>query len=1137
MIRFLKILGWTLFAIALFVIGSAVAATRLLTPEKLTPLAEALANKHLNADISLGRAELDLRASSPFVTLQIDSITIISRDMRSLPPSARDTLPAWADTLASVGSIKAGLNLPRLATGVILLSDLEIHRPAANVLIVNDSLNNFSITVPDTEKQEESLPTSELPDLRIRGFKITDAGAMRFRSIPADMELTVRLTAASLQSLSDPDDAPPAYNINLYADFDTPALKAFNTESVNIGFDGDIDWKTSDPLRIGLTDFTVKADSVTAHFNTSVDCRDSIVVETFDGRLAPLPLAYVISRVPASAALPKGISTDAAVGFEARLTRPYTVGGTQTIPYADISVEIPQCKLKWQQLDIRQFMLSVQASLRGDDLNRATIDISRCVMAGPATEIELSGRLTNLIADPMFDGRIDGHTALHRLPAILTDKALNGGSVSGRIDLRTDIKARPSMLTRNEFHRLKIDGSVHLSDFTYVSADTLTSVGIRNLWARLGTNSSVSGKASDGTDRRIDSLLTASIETDTLTARAPGISSTLSGFKIGIGAENKALSADTTSIIPLGGMVQCRLASVTMPADSVRIRVIDVSGSIGLRRYHDDAHRPQLNLNTSIGRIAALTPDAKFMANDNRLSARVHLADDSPSVRERKMIRALADSIAALHPSLPSDSIVALAMARREQIRAARRHRLPASSDSQAQAEVIDWGMGKDARRLLLDWVFSGELKSAKARLYTPAFPLRNSMEHLDLRFNNDSIILSEMAYKAGRSDFSVSGTVSNIKRALTSRRAQPLRMALDLNSDTLDVNQIAAAFFNGAAARERIFDADIDSDSMEMSAAEPSDTAGPLLVPVNVDATFRMRARNIIYSDFMLHDLKGIALMRDGALNLRSLKASSQIGGIDFSALYAAPKADDMKFAFGLDLERFRVGDFLNLMPAIDSIMPMIGDFDGVVNATIAATADITPRMDLDLASLDAAVKIEGDSLVVLDPETFKTMSKWLMFKNKNQNLIRHMAVELTVHDNELTLYPFMFEIDRYRLGVQGHNDLAMNFDYHVAVLKSPLPFKFGINIKGNADDYKIRVGKARFNEKQAAEQRSIADTTRINLINQVENIFRRGIRGNGRPKINISDRPAISASPDAAADTISAADSLMLRQQGIDL
>ena len=34
----------------------------------------------------------------------------------------------------------------------------------------------------------------------------------------------------------------------------------------------------------------------------------------------------------------------------------------------------------------------------------------------------------------------------------------------------------------------------------------------------------------------------------------------------------------------------------------------------------------------------------------------------------------------------------------------------------------------------------------------------------------------------------------------------------------------------------------------------------------------------------------------------------------------------------------------------------------------------------------------------------------------------------------------------------------LALNFDYHSAFLKSPLPFKFGINIKGNPDKYKVR-------------------------------------------------------------------------------
>jgi len=1133
--RFFKIFGWTLFAVALFVIGTLVAATRLLTPEKLTLLAESVANKHLNADVSLGRVELDLRKSYPFITLQVDSLTIISRDIKALPPAVRDTLPAWADTLASVGRIKAGLNLPRMATGVILLSDLEIHRPAANIIIVNDTLNNFAITLPGGDEPADSASAAELPDLRIHGFRITDAGTMRFLDLPGNMNVSARLTAASLQSLSDPDDAPPAYNINLYADFDTPLLRIFNVGAVNIGFDGDIDWKTKNPLHIGLTDFTIAVDSVRGHFNTAIDFSDSIIIESFDGRLEPLPLAYALARVPKGAGLPKGIFTDATVALKANLTRPYTVGGEQTMPFADIEVDIPDCKLKWQQLDIRQFMLSLQASVRGDDLNRATIDIGRCVMAGPATQIEISGRLANLTTDPIFDGRIDGHMALQRLPHALTDKLLNGARISGRIDLRTDIKARPSMLKRNEFHRLKIDGSVHLSDFSYLSADTLTSVGIGNLLARLGTNSSVRGKTADGSDRRIDSLLTASIETDSLIARTPGINTKIKGFKIGVGAVNKARSSDTTTVIPLGGVMQCKLINVIMPADSVRLRVSDVNGGVGLRRYNDDAHRPQISLNTSIGRIAALTPAARFMARDNMLTAQIHLLDDSPAIRERKRIKAIADSIEKLYPYLPSDSIVSLAVAHRQRLRANRR-RTSAAADSIAESEAIDWGMGKDARRLLLNWNFSGNLKSAQARLFTPTFPLRNSMEHLDIRFNNDSIILSDVACNVGRSDFNVSGTISNMKRAFTSRRPQPLRMALNLSSDTLDVNQIAAAFFNGAAARERIFDSDLDSDSIEFVTVAP-DSIGPLLVPVNIDATFRMRARNILYSNLLLHDLKGLTLMRDGALNIRSLKTSSQIGSIDFSALYAAPKADDMKFAFGLGLERFRVGDFIRLMPAIDSIMPMIGDFDGVVNATIAATTDITPRMDLDLASLDAAVKIEGDSLVVLDPETFKTMAKWLMFKNKKQNLIRHMAVEMTVHDNNLTLYPFMFDIDRYRLGVQGHNDLAMNFDYHVSVLKSPLPFKFGINIKGNADDYKIRVGKARFNEKQAAEQRSIADTTRINLINQVENIFRRGIRDSGRPSIKIANRPTIDKAPDTEADTISAADSLELRRQGLDI
>ena len=121
----------------------------------------------------------------------------------------------------------------------------------------------------------------------------------------------------------------------------------------------------------------------------------------------------------------------------------------------------------------------------------------------------------------------------------------------------------------------------------------------------------------------------------------------------------------------------------------------------------------------------------------------------------------------------------------------------------------------------------------------------------------------------------------------------------------------------------------------------------------------------------------------------------------------------------------------------------------------------------------------------------------------------------------------------------MEGSNDLAMNLNYHIAVLKSPIPFKFGINITGTADKMKIRLGKARFSEKSMPRTVAIADTTRINLVQQIRDVFRRGVsRSSIRPSDFISSGsvPSVTApAVNVGADTISAADSLYFIKQGV--
>jgi hypothetical protein len=194
---------------------------------------------------------------------------------------------------------------------------------------------------------------------------------------------------------------------------------------------------------------------------------------------------------------------------------------------------------------------------------------------------------------------------------------------------------------------------------------------------------------------------------------------------------------------------------------------------------------------------------------------------------------------------------------------------------------------------------------------------------------------------------------------------------------------------------------------------------------------------------------------------------------------------------------------------------------FAGIVNADVALTTDITRQMDVNIPSLKAALNIEGDSLVLIDPDTFKTISKWLMFRHKDRNIIDHMGVEVVVENSTLEVYPFMFDIDRYKLGVMGHNDLAMNLNYHVSVLKSPIPFKFGINVKGTPEKMKIRLGGAKVKDKMVGERQVIASDTRINLVEQINNIFRSSVGKARKGKLNFPSTGRTSGTATLTTDS----------------
>lgn len=1129
-------------AAALSAVAIVICITSLLSPDHLTVIANRMANKVLDAEVTIGRVELGLTGKAPLLTLKVDSLTILAKPI--MEATDRTGFPVWADSLASIVRFEGGINVAALLAGKIDLYDVEFESPEINLFTVNDSLSNYMIYSPG----EEPSSDSKIPEISINRFRITNPRPLRFLNLATDRRFTLMLNALSIEG----NDAP-TYSFNLGGNLDYPELSIYNLNEMTFGLDGKLSWNPEEPTEIDISNFRLKSGCLDALVSAKARIGKEIIVDDYSFFLYDTPVDSALALIPDSLRRvyriePSRFSTDISVSVGVRSTAPLNLT-TDSIPNAEIEIEIIPGRVRYENLSLHNVSGKLFAYLRGNDLGRTTFVAENLNIAGPATDLLFNFEAFDLTTDPLIKGTIKGHTALDRLPKKVEE--LIGGYIRGQLTADIAFNGRRSMLDRNYFHKLSVSGELYADNIYYLSADTNNMLNSHHASLKFGTHTQVASAYGNKTD----SMLTALIEIDSATFLHTEYSMNLADFKLALGVLNQKESADTTLVLPMGGDLTVGKFYLTVLGDSLAFYTRGGHGHVTMRRFKGYKKVPEFLVNLDVKRISTGSVDTRFMLSNAKINLTTHKLPARRRVPEH--VRKTVDSLRTSYPDIPMDSVYRRAIEiQREKHRNSHKPPRIHPEYTAEETEIIDWGTSHFIRRLLLEWDVKGTLTARRAGLFTPYFPVRNLMRHFNVEFNNDSINLTNVEFKVGSSDFLLSGIISNVARGLTSKGYRsPLRMNFDVVSDTIDINQLADATFRGSAYASN--EASVHSSNHKplnlesLQAAEESsdedfekaignivvdapDHMAPLMVPVNVELNVNARSRNIMYSDLLLKDFNGEVLVAQGGLNLNNLNAHGDLGSVNLSALYSSPKADDIKFGFGLQVNDFNIHKFTQLVPAVDSLMPLLRDINGIINAQIAATCDIDSAMNIELPTLEAAVKISGDSLELIDKETYRNIGKWLLFRDKQDNIIKHMDVEVVVKDNVMHLFPFIFDLDRYRLGVQGYNDLALNFDYHIAVLKSPIPFKFGINIKGNPEHYKIRLGKANLSEKAVAQSVSIVDTTRINLLAQIQNVFRRGVNNSKFARLNVHNTPA-AAAIDLNTDTISHADSLLFIKEGL--
>ncbi len=325
-------------------------------------------------------------------------------------------------------------------------------------------------------------------------------------------------------------------------------------------------------------------------------------------------------------------------------------------------------------------------------------------------------------------------------------------------------------------------------------------------------------------------------------------------------------------------------------------------------------------------------------------------------------------------------------------------------------------------------------------------------MKNSKLELINSKVLLDKTLIKIGNSDFSLTGWASNIWNAY--QQKGNLIINSSLQSDFLDIDELMALYVE---------------DTTQIAQQSIDSTSKIFVVPSILELDFALNVKKAKMEELDMRNISGLMKIKNQQISINSM-AMSAVGAEFNTALeYDCKDNQSARSRFVLEADEIDVNSVIQLLPTIDTLMPMIKSLSGLVTLDLSVDAKFDSKMNVILDSVEGAINLEGKNLKLLDGEEFTEIAKMLHFKKKKSNKIDHINAQVVIEDGRIEVFPFLLEINRYKLAVGGEHFLDNTFNYHISILKSPIPFKMGVNVTGSIDKMKYKFGKAKY--KHAAE------------------------------------------------------------------
>lgn len=1009
-------------AIVLFllIVTISIAIWFVFTPERLTPFVRKQIAKNITCKSELGEVELTFFSTFPRFGLKVSDFTLVN----PIKGAQSDTL---LRTQKLVGVVDVGAWWKR---DELVLTDLQLANGVINTYVDSLGHANFDITVPDTIPVKPDTANSEMP------FKLVDIRNVELKDI------SLSYNDKSQKMLADIKQLEVKFNGKLVSDTLNMNLNV-NDCILSFNYDGEQYFKnTSIKLKspakfvisrmlmeFGESQASVNDINLTFSGTVENDSKNNRINTNIIYKSEKFPIPSAMALIPPSyQSYVEGVDLKGVASSDGKITGFYC---DTVMPLMDLHIVMYEGDMKYASFPIALSNMTGDFTFYSDIThdNITFFRINQFSANTPKSSFGTKGTINHLFSDIYYDLTSTANLNIAEFaPMIPKDLKMKiTGNASGQIRTAFSMSQMEKML----IDRMIIAGTVTVSNFDVVY-DTIY----------MKTNKSTIDFSMPNANRanKISRFLGTKISTNDLEA------GTLKGYKAFL--RNALINLETSNVMDTTRLpdVTCSFSLDTLSAsmDTMKVGLLKPSGNLIMYSAKGPQKQDRILLDYGNSKMeASMGKNMHVQMNKSKLNADVTDFMATPNIKieyagNNLAMRMDTNIVKMTEGQVSADVVDYSTKPKIKFAYSGKNLNIQAGQSNSVKVSKIkmnsDIANDPTQKEVFLQWNAKGFLDMEQGIITTSMLTDTIKIPSIKMDFDPQTFNIKESKLVIDKSDFSLAGTVTNIQSYI--KKDSLLRANFNFVSQQTDVLKLMS----------------LTSGIGNADSTAQTSPSGPFMVPKGIDITLQTNINKVLFGNEIAKDITGEVRVKDGILVLDDLMFTTPASRMQLTLMYKTPRKNHIYAGFNYHMFNIQIDKLLKMLPAMDSIMPMLKSFKGTAEFHMAAETYLDSTYKPKMSTIRGASSIKGHDLVVLDGETFSKISKYMLFNKKTENKIDSISAEFTVFKKEIDVYPFMVVMDKYKVVIAGRHNLDMTYDYNISLIESPLPLRVCIEAKTDA-------------------------------------------------------------------------------------